>query len=190
MKAWVERYALPLGASLTLLTLLIIALIGYMKEVQFAVEKKISEDIPVLIEIFKEINKTCGIISFEHAVNYIDFLNVISFEGSRIGSMNLRSPEKWKGPYLSDNPTVQAKFYEIVQTQDGYYIIPGTGVQFAQGLRMGKEVVVDKSTHPQQFLAEGAPLTYKGAALAGKIEVLEKSTPSEQPMLSNEPITL
>jgi len=176
MKAWIEQYALPFGASLTLFTLLVIAMIGYMREAKFAAEKKITSDIPILVGIFEKINDTCGIISFEHEVNYIDFLNVISFEGSRIGSMNLRYPDKWAGPYLAENPTIQEKFFEIIKTKDGYYIFPGNGIQFANGSRMGTDISIGSESAIELFLAEGGPLNYKGKPLAGKIDTLDSIT--------------
>ena len=60
----------------------------------------IAEHIEQLSAIFKRIGKECGIIDFEHQRNYIDFLNVIAFEGSEVGPMNLRYPTKWQGPYV------------------------------------------------------------------------------------------
>ena len=118
----------------------------FKKEARVVINQVIMEHIAQLKTIFDRIDTECGILGFDHDKNYIDFLTVTSFVSSEIGAMNLISPEKWQGPYVHDNLTVQTKKYEIVRTKNGYYIVPGTGVQLSNGKIMGKDVVITPTT--------------------------------------------
>ena len=64
--------------------------------------------------------RSFSIYGFDYQKNPINFLNIKSFEGSEVTSMNLTFPDQWEGPYLSDNPTIQQKDYLIVKTKKGY----------------------------------------------------------------------
>ena len=83
-------------------------------------------------------------------------------------------PEKWAGPYLQENPTVQSKVYEIVLTKNGYYIVPGTGVRLANGKIMGKDIVLTPQTDIDQVINEKSGLEYKGKPLVVPIEMQKK----------------
>jgi hypothetical protein len=134
----------------------------------------ISHDIIILSEIFKRIDKKCGIIGFEHEKSYIDFLNVKSFIGSEIGAMNLMYPDEWEGPYLKDNPTVQEKLYQVVNTKDNYYIIPSNGVELSNGKIIGQDIILNKYSDIKEMIEGDGDLISQGRPLAGIIKVAEK----------------
>jgi hypothetical protein len=128
----------------------------------------ITDHLDLLERIFNDINNNAHILSFDHERNYINFLNVKSFAGSEIGSMNLVYPQKWNGPYLVDNPTIQGKEYVILSTQNGYYIIPDNGVRLGNGSIIGREIILNASTDinhfledPRLFLSSKKPLVRK-----------------------------
>ena len=77
---------------------------GYLADI-------IDRDVKELKSILERIDKECKILSFDYQKNRINFLNVKSFSGSEVGSINLAFPKKWEGPYLLDNPTYQEKEY-------------------------------------------------------------------------------
>lgn len=129
-----------------LLLLLSLSFMAFWRQTNIYKNKIIAEHIGVLSEIFKKINEQCGIINFGYQQNYIDFLNVESFVGSQIGSMNLKYPQHWQGPYLKENPTMQEKYYEIIYTYKGYFIVPGQGVQLTDGKIIGKDIIFSKDT--------------------------------------------
>ena len=94
----------------------------------------IADDIAQLARIFENIDKTAGILGFDHQKNEIDFLNIKKdgFVGSEVGPMNLIHPKKWEGPYLTEMPRIQEEDYIVVRTKKGYFITPGEGVKLAQ----------------------------------------------------------
>jgi len=101
------------------------------------------QDVRALEEIFNRIDATCHITDFTSAKQDINFLNVKSFAGSEIGSMNVAHPQGWQGPYVEHNPTVQGHEYQIVKGSQGYFIVPGDGVKLPGGKVMGKDLILD-----------------------------------------------
>jgi hypothetical protein len=122
-----------------------------------------------LASIFKDINATAGITDFEHQRNYIDFLNVKKFKGSTLGSMNLTNPDRWRGPYVTKNPTLQEKYYEIVLTDQGYFIAPGYGVVLANGKIVGKDIDIASLTHANSLNNDKNQAHIDGVPFAIKI---------------------
>ena len=133
----------------------------------------LTSDIEQLAQIFKKINKTSKIISFDHQKNWINFLQIKKggFKGSEIGSMNLVYPKKWEGPYLKDNPTYQSKEYQVVRTQKGYFIVPGEGVTLPNGKVLGKDIILDEGADIEQLVREKNGLMSGDKPLALKINV-------------------
>ncbi len=149
MKLW------PVFSSLFLISLLGGALYWWQHQNKVYDDYLIINTVTQLGCIFDTIDATAGISSFEHDKNNIDFLTVKSFIGSEVGSMNLVHPKKWKGPYLSDNPTMQEKLYQIVKTKDGYWIMPGDGVKLGNGNVMGKDIIISPQSTVDQFIDQG-----------------------------------
>ncbi len=171
MKKWnyvlfLKKNITPINASILLIALFVLVLMRSWQESHVYSDQIIVEDLGRLQEIFTNIDHTCTIIGFEHHKNYIDFLNVTSFVGSEIGSMNVAHPERWQGPYLHDNPTVQEQLYQVIKTKKGYYIIPGDGVKLSNGSVMGKDILIDENTDVQTLIADSQTLSYKGNPLA------------------------
>lgn len=142
----------------------------------------ISQDIKQLARIFADIHETCKILSFEHDKNYIDFLTVSSFAGSEVGLMNLVFPQNWKGPYLNDNPTIQEKYYMIVRTKQGHFIVPGDGgecckqecvggVKLANGKVIGLDINFTEESDIPLMMLDPEFLYSKEGALAARISV-------------------
>src|SRR5690348_2978820 len=102
-----------------LATLFLTSIYVFWKEKGKSVDYFMSQDIERLSIIFNKIQQQCYITGFESNKNPIDFLNVISFSGSQVGSMNLAFPQKWQGPYLKQNLKMQNKFYEIFKNKQG-----------------------------------------------------------------------
>lgn len=160
--------------------------IHYVYQARRANDELIAQQVQQLKNIFKEINDTCKINGFRHEKDYIDFLNVASFEGSVVGPMSLMEPKNWKGPYLKESLTIGGKEYQIVTTKKGYYIVPGDGVALANGKVIGKTLIINSNSDidalvkdPQALISNGKPLaaridTYKDTILA-----LEKGEPVE-----------
>lgn len=132
------------------------------------VDEIIAYDVSLIAKTLMQIDQDCTILSFEHEKNFIDFLNVISFYGSEVGPINLAHPENWRGPYLEDNPTMQEKYYQVLDTKDGYYVVPGPGVQLSNGLVIGENVQLDRTTNIQQMIAEGILRSKEGKNLVKK----------------------
>ncbi len=154
--------------------LFIITWYQFSHETKIIINQKIIEDVSHLKSIFDTINKECGIQDFMHEKNYIDFLTVKNFVSSEVGSMNLMVPEKWSGPYLQSNLTLQSKVYEIVRTKNGYYIVPGTGVRLANGKVMGKDIIITPATDMDSLVNEKEGLEYKGRALVAPLPIEKK----------------
>ncbi|MEX0940049.1 MAG: hypothetical protein WDZ41_01685 [Candidatus Babeliales bacterium] len=155
--------------GIILLALFGIALWAFWRQAYRRNDLLIADHVTELAEIFNQIHETCGILSFEHQRDYIDFLNVIAFEGSEVGPMNLKYPEKWRGPYLKDNPTMQEKYYQIAQTNQGYFVVPGPGVVLNNGKVIGKDIKFDKDADIKNMIQPGGVLDFQGRPLAVQI---------------------
>lgn len=130
-----------------------------------------SIDILKLARIFERINKTCVILEFDYQKNPINFLNVKSFIGSEVGPMNLAYPDRWEGPYLSKNPTIQSIEYQIVRTRKGYFITPGQGVMLPNRKVIGKDIIFDERSDIQAMLKDAQFLNIRGRSLAMQIHI-------------------
>lgn len=171
-----------------LLVLLGITLWTYLYYAGTFRDKLIAKDIAQLDAIFEKINDTAQITAFEHSKNNIDFLNIEKFSGSTVGPMKLQFPDRWQGPYVSKSMTMQEKYYQIIKTKDGYYILPGDGAKLSNGKVIGKDVIINEQTNMQPLLADKNYLLSDYGPLTAKImdrEVL--SQPQEhflEPALS------
>lgn len=133
----------------------------------------IAEQIAKLGAIFRRINQSCQITGFRHQKDHIDFLNVKSFDGSIVGSMNLANPKGWEGPYLERNFTVEDKFYQVVSTKKGYYIIPDDGIDLSNGQILGQTLIINKDSDIEELLKNPKGLLSNGKQLAAKIETVK-----------------
>ena len=165
-------------SSILLIGLFALTWYQFKREARIIINKVIIEDVIQLKTIFDTINQECGILNFDHDRNYIDFLTVKSFVSSEVGSMNLEHPEKWGGPYVQDNPTMQSKKYEIVRTKSGYYIVPGAGVQLSQGKIMGRDVVITPQTNMKLLMSKKGSLWYEGKPLCARVTTRSDKSPS------------
>ncbi len=163
-------YALPIITGFFLLALLGIALQRYYSDSKKIINLLTAQNVSELAQIFKKIDETCGILSFEHEKNYIDFLTVERFVGSEVGAMNLIHPEKWEGPYLKDNPTIQEKYFIVLDNANGYYIAPGDGVTLANGKIIGTDIILAKDTNLEDLLNDGNDLLFEGKPLVQKFK--------------------
>ncbi len=80
--------------------------------------------------------------------------------------MNLIHPNKWEGPYLEDNPTMQAIEYQIVRTKKGYFITPGDNVRLPNGKIVGKDIKLDEDADITVMMSDENMLMFKRESLA------------------------
>lgn len=130
----------------------------------------ITQHVQDLKKIIERIDSTAKITSFEHDINYIDFLNVKSFVGSEVGPLNLLYPDKWEGPYLNDNPTIQEKYYQIIRSHNNYYIVPGSGVKLASNKIIGEDIILNSDADIESLLKSGV-LQYNGKPLVARLNI-------------------
>jgi hypothetical protein len=160
---------LVLVAALVIAGLIGVSIFHVIYRPRYIASTMIAHEVKQLQNIFKKINQDCGIISFDSQKNNINFLNVKDFVGSEVGPMNLARPQGWQGPYVKDNPTIQGKEYQVVNTNNGYYIAPGDGVVLANGKEIGKDILLDKQSDIDFITRKDGPLMHQGAALAVKL---------------------
>lgn len=141
----------------------------YYKQSGEVTDYLIANHIEQLAQAFHKIDEDAHIQEILHDRNYIDFLNVINFTGSAVGSLNVAYPQQWKGPYMQENPTLQGKLYEIVKTKSGYYIVPGQGVRLENGKIIGKDIVFDREADMTSLINENVGLLYKGKQLVAQL---------------------
>jgi hypothetical protein len=152
--------------TLILGTLVTIGIYWYQSRV--VIDRLIVRDITQLDAIFKRINDECGILSFEHEHNYLDFLTVGAFSGATVGAMNLKNPQNWHGPYVQNTPKIQEKTYEILRTNKGYFLVPGAGVTLNNGQVIGKDIIFDETSDIAALIKDGL-LSYHDQPLAAAI---------------------
>jgi hypothetical protein len=155
---------------------------GYRKSTQ---HNEMTKQIAQFADIFHRINKTAHIVGFDKDKVDITFLNIKKdgFTGSQVGLMKLGNPHQWDGPYLEQNPRVQDKYYQIVKTKHGHFIIPGDGVTLPNGKTIGKDVMIKGDTDVMALAKEGQPLFYKGKPLVASVEMTELMLPGTPDIL-------
>jgi len=183
MKEFMKRYIKTIVIGLVLLVVFIFTGYQFYKQARTASDRIMAEQIEQLITIFKKIDASCSIANITHDRSYIDFLTVKSFSGSEVGCLNLAYPEQWKGPYLPVNYTMQGKLYEIIKTHEGYYVVPGEGVQLSNGKIIGKDIIFAKKTDVESYVNNTVGLEWNGKPLAVKIPLRGKG-PAESLLLN------
>lgn len=131
-------------------------------------------DVARLVDALTQIEKDCKIISLESQKNSINFLNVKSFAGSQVGPINLKHPDRWKGPYLDVNPSMQSIEYMLVRTKKGYFVMPGEGVKLPNGKIVGKDIKIDDNADIETMMKDDKFLEYKGKALAAPLAIKKR----------------
>ena len=129
----------------------------------------IDRDVTQLADTLKKIEKDCKIIRFEKQKNSINFLNVKSFVGSQVGPLNLKHPERWAGPYMDRNPSMQGKEYLLIRTKKGYFVTPGEGVKLPNGKVVGTDIKLDENADIEAMMKDEKQLVYKGEGFSGSI---------------------
>jgi len=162
----VKKYIVPFSVSLLLLMFIVISVVNLFYRSKHTTGNLIAREVVQLHDIFQRIHQTCKIIDFDYQKNRINFLNVKSFTGSEVGPMNLVHPNKWEGPYLENNPTMQAIEYQIVRTKKGYFITPGDNVKLPNGKIVGKDIKLDEDADIAVMMNDKDMLMFKGESLA------------------------
>lgn len=162
---------IPIVAIMVFMSLFFISVWTFLRFSHYSTDTVIVQDLQNLQKIFKEIDKDCKVIGFEHTKNYIDFLTVKEFVGSQIGSMNVTYPRKWKGPYLQRTPTVNEQQYLILKNKNGYYLVPGDGVALANGKIIGKDLILDEKSDIDALVQNSNGLKSSQGLLAAKMEI-------------------
>lgn len=170
-----------LGMTVAIVFVPMVIFVAYYFQSKRQTGLLINRDVILLAKKFEQINQDCTIIGFNHPKTVIDFLNVVRFVGSEIGTMNLKHPERWQGPYLPDNPTMHDKEYQIVRGSDGYYIIPGDGVTLPNKKTIGREIVTTDYIDINKLIEDGT-LMFNEKPLAARInlDTIPLLLPSEQ----------
>jgi hypothetical protein len=170
-KGW---YSAPVVVGVIFVAVLVVISIRFFSQARSHNDNQIAQQIQQLAGIFNRINDCCQITGFRYQRNYINFLTVARFEGSQIGSMNLAHPERWAGPYLDQNITIEGREYQIVTTKKGYFIIPGDGVKLANGQIIGKTLIINRESDIESLMSDSkALLSTHGQPLAARIETVE-----------------
>jgi hypothetical protein len=165
-----KKYLFPLFGGLLFIVFFVIISMRYVAQARKLDDETIAENITALSSIFKNIHESCVIVDFVHDKNYIDFLNVITFEGNRVGSMDLEYPAKWKGPYVHQPLVSSGKEYQVVRTNKGYFVIPGDGVTLSNGKTIGKDIIITTKTDIAALAREPDALLSQNRPLAARID--------------------
>ena len=138
----------------------------------------ISRDISTLASIIERIDKDCKILSFDYQKNKINFLTVKTFVSSEVGPLNLAYQDKWKGPYLDDNPSYQGKNYILVKTKQGYFVTPAEDVTLPNGNIIGKDIMLDENADIDEMIKNEKQLRFNNKPLAVKLKLSTSTAPA------------
>jgi hypothetical protein len=170
------------------ITVFFISAITLWHSSRLSFDEAAHDDIVKLQRVFMQIQKDCYIVDFEHTFNHIDFLNVSSFSGEKIGSMELAFPKNWNGPYLKNNLRIQNKLYAILKNKQGYFIVPGYGVRLANGKVIGKTLILDQNSDMKKLMQDDDGLNSKSGILAAQVKIgsrtMKNMTRKKMDMLS------
>ncbi len=163
-------YLMPILTITLFLALIAVAVFTFWYRTKEDTGELMAQHVEQLALIFKRIDTACKIIRFDEKQSPINFLTIKKdgFVGSEVGPMNLTYPERWEGPYLTHNLTMQGRAYQVVVTDLGYFIIPGESVKVPGGKVIGKDLIIDEHTDIESLVYDGT-LRYKDKPLAVKI---------------------
>lgn len=167
---------MPVLAITVFCIFVIIAIFNTYRSTKDYESELIERDVKLLAEKIKAIEKDCKILSFAGIKNIINFLNVKSFTGSEVGPVNLKHADRWKGPYMEQNPSIQGIEYQLIRTLKGYFVVPGDGVKLPNGKIMGKDIVFDEKSDIAAMMLNDAQLQYKGKRLAAPVDIKKRGT--------------
>jgi len=165
---FIKDQYIPILSGIVFFGLFVLSGIGLYFKSKRSTGLIIADDVARIATLLTTIHRSCKIMSFDRQQNIVDFFTVIEFKGSEVGSMNLAYPQKWEGPYLTDNPTMQAKEYLVVKTKNGYFVTPGNGVHLPSGKVIGADIILDEGADIPHLIKSG-DLMYNGKALAVQI---------------------
>ena len=167
---------MPVLAVIVFCIFVIIAIFNTFMSTKNYEGELIERDAKMLADTFKTIEKDCKLLGFSNVKNIINFLNVKSFTGSAVGPMNLKHADRWKGPYLETNPSIQGQEYQIIRTHKGYFIVPGDGVKLPNDKIMGKDITFDENSDIGTMMTKDDQLRFKGKALAAPVDIKKRGT--------------
>lgn len=181
MKIWLQKMLIFIGIA----AFILLMFFATHYESKRNKAQIISRDLKLIASTLAKIHSDCEIDRFTQIKNPLTFFNVISFTGSEIGTLNLVNPEKWRGPYIKDNPSLQGVEYQVVQAHEGLFIVPGEGVSLPNGKIVGKDVIFDENSHIIDMLRNDDSLYYEQYKFAElitfKSNIIQKlSNASEQ----------
>lgn len=164
-RSWLPFFTIVL--FVTLVSLAIVRFAYYRTES----DEIISQEVVRLALIMEQIDRECKIIDFDEQRIPINFLNVTKFAGSEVGAMNLTYPENWTGPYLTNNPTIQGKEFQVVTTKQGFFVTPGDGVVLSNKKVVGRDIILDEDADIKALMSDPQGLSFQGKSLAARIRI-------------------
>jgi len=167
MKKWLQTLLMVIGLCI------FFALLFFTTKYDSKENKAqmIAHDLQLIESILKKIHKDCEISGFTHTKNPLTFFTVGTFTGSEVGTLNLVHPDKWKGPYHKDNPSIQGFEYQVIQAKDGLFIVPGDGVKLPNGKIIGRDILLDGHSVVEDMLHKDNLLCYKEYCFAKKFDI-------------------
>ncbi len=165
------RLIIGVSTGALIVGFLILSFVNFFYRSDMVTGTVITQGVKRLANIFQTIHRQCTILGFDNQQNKINFLNVEKFTGSEVGPMNLAHPEKWEGPYVCENPTVQSKEFMVVRTNQGYFITPGNGVRLPNGKVIGKDILLTKNADIEVLMKDRNALFFKERSLAQKLNL-------------------
>jgi hypothetical protein len=167
----------PLMVALLVVGFILIAVFNTFHRNRVTTGHLLADDVQRLATLFKKIDETCDIIDFEYQKNPINMLTVKKdgFVGSEVGSIHLGKPDKWEGPYVESNPTIQGKEYLVVKNAQGLFITPGEGVVLPNGKEIGKDIVLDEQSDIEYMVRDENFLQFHGRPLAAPLSISSAS---------------
>jgi hypothetical protein len=171
----VRGSVMPLLAIALFCIFIIIAIINTFISSKEYEGELIESDVRRLAGMIQQIEKDCKILSFDGQKNVINFLNNKSFTGSEVGPVNLKHPDRWKGPYADHNPTMQGKNYLVVRTKKGYFVTPGEGVKLPNGKIVGTDINIDENADIEVMMKDDKMFRYKSKSLAVPLEIKKRA---------------
>lgn len=162
---------LPWIVGAIFITIFCISAMTLWRNSRLSFDEVAHDDITKLANIFERIQRDCYIVDFEHVFNHIDFLNVKNFSGDKVGSMELAFPAHWDGPYVKHNLRIQNRLYAVLKTKQGCFIVPGQGVQLANGKVVGKTLILDQNSNMKKLMQDPKSLGSEAGVLAAQLKI-------------------
>ena len=141
-------------------------------------ERQVHKDLQHIARAVTAMDKDCRIVDMRVGIHLLTPLTQKLVSEHELSNTVFKYPENWRGAYLAKMPLIQGKPYQLLKTDKGLFVVPGSGVVLPNGMMVGRDIIWQAQTDVAALTRSGGPLFYRGVALALKVAYGRQPAPT------------